>query len=102
MESRVLANIASRLEERDSRSKWDWAVLGCAMLISAGLAGAGAFFYAKSTIETDSFSQAIARITQDTDAGWCHIARGQIVPGSEGSALCAIHMPEYQPEEGGE
>lgn len=55
--------------------------------------GGGAFFAAKANIEQGNFTQAINRIIQDTDAGWCDIARGQIAPGSEGSAFCAIHMP---------
>ncbi len=99
MESRVLANIAERLEERDTRSKWDWATLAAAMIISAALAGGGAFFYAKAQIEEDSFTHAINRITQDTNTGWCDIARGQIINGNDGSTHCVIHMPEYQPPE---
>ena len=48
------------------------------MIVAAGHAG-GAYFYAKANIEQDSFTQAITRITQDTGAGWCDIANGQII-----------------------
>ena len=41
------------------------------------LAGAGVFFFAKANIEQDSFTQAVTRIAQDTDAGWCDIANGK-------------------------
>jgi len=33
---------------------------------------------------------------QDTDAGWCDIARGQIINSQSGAKFCAIHMPKYQ------
>ncbi len=92
--------IADSLEERDKRSKWDWATLAAGMLISAGLAGGGAFYFAKASIEQDSFTQAVARIAQDTDAGWCDIANGQIVSANDGSKHCAIAMPNYvEPEQ---
>ncbi|PTN01841.1 hypothetical protein C8N32_110123 [Rhodovulum imhoffii] len=94
-----LRSIAGSLEERDQRSKWDWATLAAAMLISAGLAGGGAFYFAKANIEQGSFTQAVNRIAQDTDAGWCDIANGQIVNANDGSKHCAIHMPNYvEPE----
>lgn len=100
MERDALAAIARHLEERDNRSKWDWVVLGVAMIVAAALAGGGAFYYAKANIEQDSFTQAISRITQDSDAAWCDIARGQIAPANDGSKHCAIHMPNYvEPEE---
>ncbi|EEE35447.1 hypothetical protein RKLH11_4123 [Rhodobacteraceae bacterium KLH11] len=99
-ESRTLASITTRLEERDQRSKYDWAALGCAMLVAAGLAGGGAFFYAKANIEQDSFSQAVNRITQDTDAGWCNLAQGQIINSQSNAKFCAVHMPNYvEPEQ---
>lgn len=37
-ETNLLSGLAKRLEERDARSKWEWATIGAAMLISAGLA----------------------------------------------------------------
>ena len=99
MERNALAAIARRLEERDQRSKWDWITLAAGMVVAAGLAGGCAFFYAKANIELDSFSQAVNRITQDTDAGWCDIANGQIINSQSGAKFCAVHMPNYvQPE----
>ena len=62
-------------------------------------AGAGALFFAKANIEQDSFTQAVTRIAQDTDAGWCDIANGQIVNANDGSKHCAIHMPNHQEPE---
>lgn len=94
-ESRVLASITERLEERDQRSKWDWATLGCAMLVSAELASGGAFYLTKANIEQGSFSQAVSRIPQDTDAGCCDIADGQIINSQSNAKFCAIHMPNY-------
>ena len=70
------------------------------MLFSAGLAGGGAFYFAKANIEQGSFIQAINHITQDTEAAWCEIANGQIVNANDGSKHCAIPMPNYvEPEE---
>ena len=95
-QANALTNIAGRLEERDERSKYDWVTLGCAMVVSAALAGVGAFYFAKATIEADDFQRSIALISQDNDAGWCDIANGQIVDGNSGAKFCAIHMPKYE------
>lgn len=65
------------------------------MIVAAGLAGGGAFFYTKANIEQDSFSQAINHISQETDAGWCDIADGQIINSQSGAKFCAVHMPNY-------
>lgn len=100
MESRVLASITNRLEERDKRSKWDWATLGCAMLVAAGLAGGGAFYFAADQIRTNDFDRSVHLIQNDDDAYWCSQADGQIINSQSGSKFCAIHMPNYQkPEE---
>jgi len=69
------------------------------MAIAAGLAGAGAFYYAQATIKQNDFQRSIQLINQD-DAGWCDIAHGQNVKASDGSWFCAVAMPNYQePEE---
>lgn len=103
MERNALAAIARHLEERDSRSKWDWATLGCAMLVAAVLAGGGAFYYAQTTIRANDFQRSINLIKNDDDAGWCGIADGQNVQGSDDSWFCAVQMEKFQPPvEGGE
>jgi len=38
---------------------------------------------------------AINLITQDTNAGWCDLACGQIINGNDGSTHCVVHMPKY-------
>lgn len=101
-ESRRLASIAERLEERDTRSKWDWVTLATGMAVAAALAGGGAFYFAKANIERDDFSRSIQLISQDDNASWCRLANGQGVKGESGTQYCAIAMPEYQvpePEE---
>lgn len=95
-QSSYLAAIAERLEDRDARSKWDWATLGCAMLIAALLAGGGAFYYAQATIREQDFNRSVQLISQDDDARWCGIANGQIIQDRNGTSYCAITMPEYQ------
>ncbi|MHA3916260.1 hypothetical protein [Halovulum sp. GXIMD14793] len=99
MESRTLANIAERLEDRDQRSKWDWATLATAMLISAALAGAGAVFFTKQNLNTANFADAIRLIQSDDDAYWCGRAGASIVQDQNGAHYCAIAMTEYRPEE---
>jgi len=97
MERNALAAIARQLEERDQRSKWDWVTLGCAMLVAAALAGAGAVYYAKANIAKAGFSEAIRLIQNDDDGEWCtKYASAQIIDGRDDSKFCAIHMPEYQ------
>ncbi|EEE35516.1 hypothetical protein RKLH11_4194 [Rhodobacteraceae bacterium KLH11] len=69
------------------------------MLVSAGLAGAGAFYFAKDQIRANDFDRSIRLITQDDDAYWCGQAKGQIINSQAGSKFCAIHMPNYvEPE----
>ncbi|MFD1059415.1 hypothetical protein ACFQ1N_13230 [Paracoccus fistulariae] len=75
----MLANITERLEERDQRSKWDWVTLAAAMLVAAGLAGAGAVYFAKDQIRANDFDRSVRLITQDDDAYWCGQAKGQII-----------------------
>lgn len=97
MERNALAAIARHLEERDQRSKWDWVTLGAAMLVAAGLAGGGAFYYAKDSIAKAGFSDAIRLIHNDEDGEWCtRFANAQIIDGQDDSKFCAIHMPELQ------
>lgn len=100
MESRVLASITERLEERDQRSKWDWATLVAGMVVAAGLAGAGAFYYAQANITKAGFSDAIRLIQNDDDGEWCtKFANAQIINSQSGAKFCAIHMPNYiEPE----
>ena len=104
-EAALLSGLASRLEERDERSKWDWVTLAAGMVGAALLAGAGAFFAAKANIVRNDFQRSVALITQDDDAGWCNIANAPIIQDRNGTNYCAIAMPEYQAtqeEEGGE
>lgn len=84
-ESRRLASIAERLEERDTRSKWDWVTLATGMAVAAALAGGGAFYFAKANIERDDFSRSIQLISQDDNASWCRLANGQGVKGESGT-----------------
>lgn len=98
-ESRVLAAIAQNLEERDTRSKWDWVTLAAGMIVAALLAGGGTFYFAKANIKAQDFNRSVQLIAQDDDASWCGIANGQIVNANDGSKHCAIHMPNYvEPE----
>ena len=96
LERSALSAIARHLEERDVRSKWDWVTLGAAMLVSAGLAAAGAYYYANATIKKDDFQRSIQLINQDIDATWCGFANGQNVQANNGSWFCAVGMPKYQ------
>lgn len=84
------------------RSKWDWVTLAAGMVVAAGLAGVGAFFYAKANIEKNDFSRSIQLISQDNDATWCGFANGQIVNANDSSKHCAIHMTNYVEPEPGE
>ena len=104
-ETALLSGLASRLEERDERSKWDWVTLAAGMVGAALLAGAGAFFAAKANIVRNDFQRSVALITQDDDAGWCNIANAPIIQDRNGINYCAIAMPDYpatEAEEGGE
>lgn len=102
MERRVLANITERLEERDARSKWDWAMLGCAMLVSAALAAARAVYFTKQELDTASFADAISLIQNDDDAYWCGSTQASIVQDNQGTHYCAIAMPNYTEPEAAE
>lgn len=90
-----LDSIAERLEERDARSKWDWAALGCAMIVAAALAGGGAVYFTKQELDTANFNSAIRLIATDSDSYWCDKAQGQIVSSKSGDKHCAIYMPEF-------
>ena len=96
MQANRLMSVATRLEERDSRSKWDWVTLGCAMLVAAGLAGAGAVYYTKQNLDTANFADAIQLIQNDNDAYWCGSANAHIVQDNDGTHYCAVQMPKYQ------
>ncbi|EEE35041.1 hypothetical protein RKLH11_4046 [Rhodobacteraceae bacterium KLH11] len=65
------------------------------MLVSAALAGAGAFFFAKDQIRANDFDRSVRLITQDDDAYWCSQADGQIINSQLGAKFCAVHMPNY-------
>lgn len=100
MERNALAAIARHLEERDQRSKWDWVTLGCAMIVAAGLAGAGAVYFTKQNLDTANFADAIRLIQNDDDAYWCGSARASIVQDNDGTHYCAVAMLDYVvPEE---
>ena len=102
-ETNFLSGLAARLEERDTRSKWDWVTLAAGMLISAALAGGGAFYFAADQIRANDFDRSIRLITQDDDAYWCGQAKGQIINGTDGSKHCAMYMQKYfepKPAEG--
>ena len=98
-ETTLIAGLASRLEDRDTRSKWDWVALAAGMIVAALLAGGGAFYYAKANIVRADFQRSIQLIAQDDDASWCRLANGQGVRGESGTQYCAIQMPEFQAEE---
>lgn len=99
-ESRAFASITSRLEERDSRSIWDFATLAAGMLIAALLAGGAADYFTKQKLDNANFQNAIQLIQNDDDAYWCGSARASIVQDNQGTHYCAIAMPKYQiPEE---
>jgi hypothetical protein len=102
METRGLANITNSLEERDQRSKWDWAALGAAMLFAAGLAGTGAIYFTKQNLDTTRFDETLRFIVDDGNAYWCNRTDAAIINDRNGKWYCAIPMPKYQePEEGG-
>ena len=65
------------------------------MLISAALAGGGAFYYAKASIEENDFNRSIQLIAQDNDAGWCKIANASIVQDNQGTHYCAVAMQNF-------
>ncbi len=99
-ETSLLAGLASRLEDRDTRSKWDWVTLAAGMVVAAALAGGGAFYFAQANIKAQDFSRSVALISQDDDARWCGFANAPIIQDRNGLSYCAIAMPEYQaPEE---
>ena len=103
LERHALAAIARHLEERDARSKWDWVTLTAGMILAALLAGGGAVFFTKHSLNTANFADAIRLIQNDDDAYWCGSARAHIVQDSDGTHYCAIQMPDYvAPREGGE
>lgn len=101
-ETSLLAGLASRLEERDTRSKWDWVTLAAGMAVAAALAGGGAFYFAKANIKAQDFNRSVQLIAQDNDAGWCGIANAPIIQDRNGLSYCAIAMPEYQAPESAE
>ena len=69
------------------------------MVVSAGLAGAGAVYFTKQELDSANFADAIQLIQNDDDAYWCQRADGQIINSQSGSKFCAIHMPNYvEPE----
>lgn len=94
-ETSLLAGLASRLEERDTRSKWDWVTLAAGMAVAAALAGGVAFYFTKANIKAQDFSRSVQLIAQDDDARWCGIANGQFILVRSGLSYCAIAMPEY-------
>ena len=96
MERNALAAIARHLEERDHRSKWDWVTMGCAMLVAAGLAGAGAVYFTKQQLDTANFQDPIRLIQNDDDAYWCGRANGQNIQGASGTYFCAVPMGQFQ------
>ena len=95
-QSNQLSNMAEWLEECNQRAKWDWATLAAAMIVAAGLAGAGAVYFAKASIEEDDSTRSINLMAQDDDATWCGNADRQIVQSNDGSAFCAIGKPGFQ------
>ncbi|MCP4945707.1 MAG: hypothetical protein GY924_27480 [Planctomycetaceae bacterium] len=66
------------------------------MLIAAGLAGTGAFYYAQSAIKSTDFIRSIQLISHGDDAEWCRLANGQTVQGTSGAYFCAVPMPKFQ------
>jgi len=69
------------------------------MVVAALLAGGGAYYFAKATIERDDFQRSVQLISQDDDASWCGFANAPIIKDRNGLSYCAIAMPEYQEPE---
>lgn len=94
--------LASRLEERDQRSKWDFVTLATCMAIAALLAGGGAVYFTKQKLDNANLQDAINLIKNDDDAYWCGAAQASIVQDRDRTHYCAIQMPGYQvPEANG-
>lgn len=100
-ETTFLSGLESRLEERDERSKWDFATLAAGMVIAALLAGGGAVFFTKQNLDTANFADAVRLIQNDDRNYWCGTAaNAPLIQYRDGTQYCAIAKPRYQvPEE---